>query len=135
MTRQSLYDYGYGNSYDYSANPYDYYNYSPYNYDDQSGYAGSSQSTGNATVSTVQLELSKLGYYNGEIDGTLGDQTEAALARYQQDRESALRGRLTLTRFNRWESNDERIQPLLCEESGTNGGGHRARCSRQVRLP
>ena len=64
------YDYGYGNSYDYSANPYDYYNYSPYNYDDQSGYAGSGQSAGNATVSAVQLELSKLGYYNGAIDGS-----------------------------------------------------------------
>ena len=64
-----LYDYGYGNSYDYSANPYDYYNYSLYNDDDQSGYAYPDQSAGNATVSEVQSELSRLGYYNGAIDG------------------------------------------------------------------
>jgi len=79
------YDYNNGYSNDYSGNPYDYYNYSPYNYDDQSGYAASGQSAANATVSAVQSELSKLGYYNGEIDGSLGDQTEAALARYQED--------------------------------------------------
>ena len=36
--------------------------------------------------------------------------------------------------FNRWESDDERIHPLLCEERGTNGGGHLARCSLPVRL-
>jgi len=86
------YDYGYDNSYDYSANPYDYYNYSPYNYDDQSGYAGSGQSASNATVSAVQLQLSKLGYYNGAIDGALGDQTEAAIARYQEDRDLSVTG-------------------------------------------
>jgi hypothetical protein len=86
------YDYGYGNSYDYSANPYDYYNYSPYSDDDQQGYTGSGQSAANATVSAVQSELSKLGYYNGAIDGALGDQTEAALARYQQDRDLSVTG-------------------------------------------
>ena len=79
--------YGYNNDYsnDYSGNPYDYYNYSPYNNDDQSGYDASGQSAANTTVSAVQSELSKLGYYNGAIDGSLGDQTEAALARYQED--------------------------------------------------
>jgi Putative peptidoglycan binding domain len=86
------YDYSYGYPYDYSANPYDYYNYSPYNYDDQSGYADSGQSAANATVSAVQSELAKLGYYNGAIDGTLGDQTEAALARYQEDRDLSVTG-------------------------------------------
>ncbi len=86
------YDYSYGYPYDYSANPYDYYNYSPYDSDDQSSYAYSDQSVANATVSAVQSELSKLGYYNGAIDGTLGDQTEAALARYQQDRDLSVTG-------------------------------------------
>jgi Putative peptidoglycan binding domain len=86
------YDYSYGYPYDYSANPYDYYNYSPYNYDDQSGYAGSGQSAANATVSAVQSELAKLGYYNGAIDGSLGDQTEAALARYQEDNDLSVTG-------------------------------------------
>jgi His-Xaa-Ser repeat protein HxsA len=85
------YDSGYPYDYDYSANPYSYYNYSPYSDDDQPGYAGSGQSA-NATVSAVQSELSKLGYYNGAIDGALGDQTQAALARYQQDSDLSVTG-------------------------------------------
>ena len=87
--------YDYGNPYDYgysSGNPYSYYNYSPYSDDDQSGYAGLSQSASYATVSAVQSELAKLGYYNGAIDGTLGDQTEASLARYQEDRDLSVTG-------------------------------------------
>ncbi|PYK20000.1 MAG: hypothetical protein DME55_03405 [Verrucomicrobia bacterium] len=86
------YDYSNGYPYDYSANPYDYYNYSPYNNDDQPGYGDSGQSSANATVSAVQSELSKLGYYDGAIDGSLGDQTEAALARYQEDRDLSVTG-------------------------------------------
>jgi hypothetical protein len=89
--------YDYGSPYDYgysSGNPYDYgyYNYSPYSDDDQPGYSDSGQSTANATVSAVQSELAKLGYYNGAIDGTLGDQTEAALARYQEDNDLSVTG-------------------------------------------
>ncbi len=86
------YDYSYGDAYDYSGNPYGYYNYAPYYDDDQSGYSGLSQSAGNSTVSAVQSELAKLGYYGGEIDGVIGDQTEAALARYQQDRDLSVTG-------------------------------------------
>jgi hypothetical protein len=86
--------YGY-NPYDYSyGNPYDYYNYYPYHNDDQSAYAGSDQSAANTTVSAVQSELSKLGYYNGAIDGALGDQTEAALAHYQEDNDLSVTGTL-----------------------------------------
>jgi His-Xaa-Ser repeat protein HxsA len=85
-------DYGY-NPYDYYyGNPYDYYNYSPYDNDDQSAYATSGQSAANATVSAVQSELAKLGYYNGSIDGSLGDQTEDALARYQEDNDLSVTG-------------------------------------------
>jgi putative peptidoglycan binding protein len=90
-------DYPYDNSgypydYNYSGNPYSYYNYYPYSDEDQSDYAGSSESPANSTVSAVQSELAKLGYYNGAIDGALGDQTEAALARYQQDRDLSVTG-------------------------------------------
>ena len=46
----------------------------------------------NATVSAVQSELAKLGYYNGVIDGSLGDQTEAAVARYQEDNDLSVTG-------------------------------------------
>ena len=84
--------------YDYSGYPYDYSNgYNPYDYyqgynDSDSAYAAPNQYTSNPTVSAVQSELAKLGYYNGEIDGTLGDQTEAALARYQEDRDLSVTG-------------------------------------------
>ena len=77
----SPYDYSYGYPDDYSANPYDYYNYYPYNDDDQPANATSDPYGNNATVSAVQFQLENLGYYNGSIDGTLGDQTEAAIAR------------------------------------------------------
>jgi Putative peptidoglycan binding domain len=86
------YDYGDYPYNSYYGNPYDYYNYSPYSDDDQSDYPDSSQSAANATVSAAQAELAKLGYYNGAIDGTLGDQTEAAIARYQQDRDLSVTG-------------------------------------------
>ena len=89
------YDYSdYPSDYDYSGNPYGYYNYSPYSDDEQSGYAGSGESAAGATVSAVQSALAKLGYYNGAIDGTLGDQTEAAIARYQQDQDLSVSGTL-----------------------------------------
>jgi Putative peptidoglycan binding domain len=91
------YPYDYSDSYPYdsdysSGNPYDYYNYYPYSDDDQPGYSDSGQSVGTTTVSAVQSELAKLGYYNGTIDGTLGDQTQAALARYQEDRDLSVTG-------------------------------------------
>ncbi len=86
------YDYGNYPYNSYYGNPYDYYNYSPYYDDDQPGYSDSSQSAANTTVNAIQSELAKLGYYNGAIDGTLGDQTEAALARYQEDRDLSVTG-------------------------------------------
>ena len=85
--------------YDYSGYPYDYYGgYYPYddyqnNNDNDSTNAASDQYASNPTVSAVQSELAKLGYYNGAVDGVLGDQTEAALARYQ-DRDLSVTGTL-----------------------------------------
>jgi len=43
-------------------------------------------------VSAVQSQLAKLGYYHGPIDGTLGDQTEDALARYEEDHDLSVTG-------------------------------------------
>jgi His-Xaa-Ser repeat protein HxsA len=92
-------NYGYPSDYNYSY-PYDSYSGSyPYDYyqgnnDNDSAYAVPDQDANNATVSVVQSELAKLGYYNGEIDGTLGDQTEAALARYQDDNNLSVTGTL-----------------------------------------
>ena len=96
----SYYPYDYNGSYpyDYSGYPYDYYGgYYPYddyqdNNENDSTNAASDQYASNPNVSAVQSELAKLGYYNGAIDGVLGDQTEAALARYQQDRDLSVTG-------------------------------------------
>jgi hypothetical protein len=92
----SPYDsYGY-NPYGYdNGSPYDYYNDYPSNDGDQPAYTGSDQSAGNATVSAVQSELAKLGYYRGAIDGMEGDETQAALARYQEDYDLSVTGTLT----------------------------------------
>jgi hypothetical protein len=86
------YDYGYYPYDSYSGYPYDYYNYSPYNDDDEPAYGSSGQSAANTTVSAVQSQLAKLGYYNGAIDGVLGGETEAALARYQQGQDISVTG-------------------------------------------
>jgi Putative peptidoglycan binding domain len=80
------YAYDYPYDYDYGY-PYDYYNY-----DDQPAYDASDHYSSNATISAVQSELGKLGYYPGAIDGILGDQTEAAIARYQEDRDLSVTG-------------------------------------------
>jgi putative peptidoglycan binding protein len=89
------YDYSYDYPYDYSGYPYDGANYSssqPYSYYD--GYAPSGQYS-NTSVGAVQSKLTSLGYYHGAIDGVLGDQTEAALARYQQDQDISVTGTVT----------------------------------------
>jgi Putative peptidoglycan binding domain len=83
--------------YAYDDNPYDYYS-SPYDYydhDDQSAYTDSDQYGNSATLSAVQSELAKLGYYQGQIDGVEGDETQAALAHYQQDHDLSVTGTLT----------------------------------------
>jgi hypothetical protein len=88
--------YAYGSyPYDYYGYPYDDYDYYPYNYDDQSAYVDSDQYGNAATVSAVQSELAKLGYYRGAIDGVVGDETQAALARYQEDHDLSVTGTLT----------------------------------------
>jgi hypothetical protein len=89
-----------GDYYPYGASdyyPYDYYNsdYYPYGYDDQSGYVDPDQYGNSSAVSAVQSELAKLGYYRGTIDGVEGDETQAALARYQEDHDLSVTGTLT----------------------------------------
>jgi peptidoglycan hydrolase-like protein with peptidoglycan-binding domain len=75
----------------------DYYDddYYPYGYDDQSAYFDSNQYGNNSTVSAVQSALAKLGYYRGSIDGVAGDETQAAIARYQEDHDLSVTGTLT----------------------------------------
>ncbi len=93
----------------YGSDPSDYYGY-PYGYDDYSndssdsytqdpysyynGYTAPAQSS-NGVVSSVQSQLAKRGYYRGAVDGVLGDQTEAAIARYQEDNDLSVTGVVT----------------------------------------
>ena len=83
--------------YDYNGYPYDYYNYDydPYGYGDQSAYADPDQYGSSSTVSAVQSQLAKLGYYRGPIDGVAGDNTQAAIARYQEDHDLSVTGTVT----------------------------------------
>jgi len=77
-------EYPYDSSDSYTQNPYSYYN----------GYAAPAQS-GNAVVSSVQSQLAKLGYYHGAVDGVAGDETQAAIARYQEDNDLSVTGTFT----------------------------------------
>ena len=89
------YDYSYDYPYDYSGYPYDGADYSasqPYSY--YNGYAPSGQYS-NTVVSAVQSKLASLGYYHGAVDGILGDESQAALARYQQDQDLSVTGTVT----------------------------------------
>ena len=82
----------YGDPYGYDDYPYDNYDYNtqdPYSY--YSGYAAPAQSD-NAIVSSVQSQLTKLGYYHGAVDGVAGDETQAAIARYQEDNDLSVTG-------------------------------------------
>ncbi len=85
------YGYPYGND-DYPYDSYDYNTQAPYSY--YSGYAAPAQSD-NAVVSSVQSQLATLGYYAGAVDGVAGDETQAALARYQQDNNLSVTGTVT----------------------------------------
>jgi Putative peptidoglycan binding domain. len=85
------YDYPYGYN-DYPYDSYDYNTQDPYSY--YNGYAAPAQSD-NAVVSSVQSQLAKLGYYRGAVDGALGDQTEAAIAHYQEDNDLSVTGTVT----------------------------------------
>ena len=88
----SYYPYGYY-PYDYYGYPYGYYSgYHPEDYD----YSSYDNAYPNgAIVSEVQSDLAQLGYYYGTIDGILGDQTQDALARYQQDHDLSVTGTVT----------------------------------------
>jgi hypothetical protein len=62
--------------------PYDYYaDVDPYDYSGDNNY--NVDPAESATVQTVQMQLARLGYYNGSIDGVFGPSTRDAVARYQ----------------------------------------------------
>ena len=93
-------DYSYGYPDDYGEYPYDGYGYSSSDPDSYyNGYAPSGQYS-NGVVSAVQSKLASLGYYHGGTDGILGDETEAAIARYQQDQDLSVTGTVTAGMLN-----------------------------------
>jgi hypothetical protein len=85
------YDYPYGYN-DYPYDSYDYNTQDPYSY--YGGYAAAAESP-NGVVSSIQSQLTKLGYYHGAVDGVAGDETQAAIARYQEDNDLSVTGTVT----------------------------------------
>ena len=62
-------------------NPYDYYtDVDPYDYNGANYNVDPADS---AEVQAVQMQLARLGYYNGSIDGVFGPSTRDAVAKYQ----------------------------------------------------
>jgi peptidoglycan hydrolase-like protein with peptidoglycan-binding domain len=51
--------------------------------------------TPDPTVTAVQTDLTRLGYYHGKIDGLFGRGTRDSLARYQTNQRLAVTGTLT----------------------------------------
>jgi hypothetical protein len=83
---------GYWGWYDgwwYPAWGYDPY-YSSYDYDGP--IYGSDGMAPDEAIANVQSELQRLGYYSGPIDGVLGEQTRAAIERYQADENLPITG-------------------------------------------
>ena len=73
------YPYWYGYGYPYG---YDYYGYDP-NYDYQTAV---NQRPGPQNIGVaVQAELARRGYYDGPLDGVIGEGTRRAIRRYQRD--------------------------------------------------
>ena len=92
------YPYGYG--YGYYAPDYYPYDYDPgvYQGGDADYYAeGAYESSGqyaDSTVTAVQQQLARQGYYRGEIDGIFGTETRRAVLRYQSDHGLRVTGNL-----------------------------------------
>ena len=74
-------------------NPYDYYtDADPYDYNEPNYNAGPADS---AEVQAVQMQLARLGYYNGSIDGVFGASTRDAVAKYQMANQLNVTGSLS----------------------------------------
>ena len=78
--------------------PNDYYPYDYYTDVDPYDYYGASYNidpADSATVQTVQMQLTRLGYYNGSIDGVFGPSTRDAVAKYQIANQLSVTGSLS----------------------------------------
>ena len=94
---------GLGYPWDYAYYGYGYpdYGYQSY-YDDgyydngyaSNGYADHGYGNGDSTVSHVQAELARKGYYHGAVDGGMGPATRSALRQYQVNHGLEVTGRI-----------------------------------------
>ncbi|KAA0235363.1 MAG: hypothetical protein JJLCMIEE_01719 [Acidimicrobiales bacterium] len=81
------------------------------------------------TVETIQQDLETLGYYDGEIDGECGDETESALIAFQEAE--------GLTADGKWGPNTEAAMERALSGGGggsstsTTGGGGTPACTEQ----
>ena len=114
---------GYPWGYPYDYYPYDYYYGSPYGYEygppvydsvpdngydqDDGAYDSSggydpkdSPTTTGSAISSAQDSLSRLGYYHGQVDGVMGQDTYRAIMRYQSDKGLAPTGKLNAETLN-----------------------------------
>jgi hypothetical protein len=84
--------------YGYPAYGYGYPGNASYSYDPQGIYQGrlaSGFNGGNGSVATqVQQKLASGGYYNGEIDGIIGEGTRRAIRNYKRDNNLPVDGRI-----------------------------------------
>jgi len=105
-----VYDDGFWFGLDAGFFPWDYYPYYAYDYYPYDYYPGyyadvepsyynegvySDTPVQDSTVTTVQKDLTQLGYYNGPIDGIYGPLTRDAVAKYQIDKNLDVNGSLT----------------------------------------
>ncbi len=95
------YSYGYpyyGYPYGYAAYGYGYPANAYYSYDPQGVYQGrvvsNRRGTSRSVAVRVQQELSSAGYYQGEIDGIIGDGTRRAIRNYERDNNLRVDGRI-----------------------------------------
>lgn len=89
--------YPYAYDYSYDDNVYDsdaVDSYDDGGYDSSGGYDG--KETVGSPVTSAQERLARLGYYNGQIDGVIGQDTYRAIMRYQSDKGLAPTGKLNV---------------------------------------
>jgi hypothetical protein len=83
----------YGDPYSYDYLYYGYYDYDDDDYSDAQT-SPSEVVPSEQTISAVQKELAKLGYYHGQIDGIVGPETRKAISWFQSVDKLSVSGRI-----------------------------------------